>query len=99
MTADVVELAYKGEWPELLRHLESQPHLVNSISAKGYTPLHQAAWHGAGSVALLIKRRKLAENGAAPLTLDGPLLPSQKIGRRTTSWVFRANVTGHSGRT
>lgn len=47
MTADVVELAYKGEWPELLRHLESQPHLVNSISAKGYTPLHQAAWHGA----------------------------------------------------
>jgi outer membrane protein W len=38
-----------------------------------------------GSVALLIKRRKLAENGAAPLTLDGPLLPSQKIGRRTTS--------------
>ncbi|KFC73313.1 hypothetical protein FG94_01592 [Massilia sp. LC238] len=41
--------------------------------------------HRSGSVALLIKRRKLAENGAAPLTLDGPLLPSQKIGRRTTS--------------
>lgn len=47
MSADVVELAYKGEWRVLLRHLESQPHLVNSTSAKGYTPLHQAAWHGA----------------------------------------------------
>jgi hypothetical protein len=47
MSADVVELAYKGEWHRLLRHLESQPHLVNSTSAKGYTPLHQAAWHGA----------------------------------------------------
>jgi hypothetical protein len=47
MTADVVELAYKGEWRELLRLVEIQPHLVDSISAKGYTPLHQAAWHGA----------------------------------------------------
>jgi len=47
MTADVLELAYKGEWHELLRRLESQPHLVNALSAKGYTPLHQAAWHGA----------------------------------------------------
>jgi hypothetical protein len=47
MTAEVVELAYKGEWRELLQYLESQPHLVNSLSSKGYTPLHQAAWHGA----------------------------------------------------
>jgi hypothetical protein len=35
--ADVVKLAYKGEWLKLLRHLESQRHLVNSNSAKGYT--------------------------------------------------------------
>jgi hypothetical protein len=27
--------------------LERQPELVNSVSAKGYTPLHQAPWHGA----------------------------------------------------
>jgi hypothetical protein len=47
MASEVVELAYRGEWDELLRHLERQPQLVNAASVKGYTPLHQAAWHGA----------------------------------------------------
>jgi hypothetical protein len=47
MTSGIVDLAYRGEWSELLRHLERQPELVNSVSEKGYTPLHQAAWHGA----------------------------------------------------
>jgi hypothetical protein len=48
MTLQVVDLAYRGEWRELLHHLTNQPHLVNSPSTKGYMPLHQAAWHGAG---------------------------------------------------
>jgi hypothetical protein len=47
MTSKVVDLAYEGKWRELLHYLERQPHLVNAVSAKGYTPLHQAAWHGA----------------------------------------------------
>lgn len=47
MTADIGDLAYLGKWPELFRHLEKQPRLVNAPSPKGYTPLHQAAWHGA----------------------------------------------------
>ena len=48
MTAQVNELAYRGAWGELLHLLERQPEQVNASSAKGYTPLHQAAWHGAG---------------------------------------------------
>lgn len=48
MKTKVVELAYKGEWNDLLALLRRQPELVNSASeSKGYTPLHQAAWHGA----------------------------------------------------
>lgn len=47
MTSEIVGFAYRGEWPELLRHLENESRLVNSLSEKGYTPLHQAAWHGA----------------------------------------------------
>ena len=47
MKNNVLELAYKGEWNELLTLLRRQPELVNSASeSKGYTPLHQAAWHG-----------------------------------------------------
>lgn len=48
MKTKVVELAYKGNWKKLLGLLRQQPELVNSASEpKGYTPLHQAAWHGA----------------------------------------------------
>ncbi|MFO1228064.1 hypothetical protein [Roseateles sp.] len=44
----VNELAYEGRWSQLLDLLKDQSHLVNSASeVKGYTPLHQAAWHGA----------------------------------------------------
>jgi hypothetical protein len=48
MRSEVVKLAYKGEWEDLLALLKRHPELANSVSEpKGYTPLHQAAWHGA----------------------------------------------------
>lgn len=48
MKTQVADLAYKGQWKELLKVLRNQPFLVNEASeSKGYTPLHQAAWHGA----------------------------------------------------
>ena len=44
----VLNLAYRGDWNELLRLLEQYPEHINEASyPKGYTPLHQAAWHGA----------------------------------------------------
>lgn len=44
----VLKLAFQGEWETLLPILRDYPHLVNLPSEpKGYTPLHQAAWHGA----------------------------------------------------
>lgn len=48
MEAKVIELAYAGKWEKLLALLHRHPDLVNSASeSKGYTPMHQAAWHGA----------------------------------------------------
>lgn len=44
----VLKLAFQGEWDALLPILRDYPHLINLPSEpKGYTPLHQAAWHGA----------------------------------------------------
>ncbi|WP_419057132.1 ankyrin repeat domain-containing protein [Kluyvera georgiana] len=44
----VLKLAFQGEWKTLLPIFRDYPHLVNlSSEPKGYTPLHQAAWHGA----------------------------------------------------
>ena len=44
----VNSLAFQGHWEVLLPLLKEYPSLVNSSSAsQGYTPLHQAAWHGA----------------------------------------------------
>lgn len=44
----VLKLAFQGEWDALLPILRDYPHLVNFASEpKGYTTLHQAAWHGA----------------------------------------------------
>lgn len=44
----VLKLAFQGEWDALLPILRDYPHLVNHPSEpKGYTPLHQTAWHGA----------------------------------------------------
>jgi Ankyrin repeats (many copies) len=41
-------LAYNGQWKDLLVLLRQHPYLINAASTgKGYTPLHQAAWHGA----------------------------------------------------
>lgn len=40
-------LAFEGKWSPLLQIVERSPELINSASEKnGYTPLHQAAWHG-----------------------------------------------------
>lgn len=44
----VTELSYLGDWPRLFDYLTTHPDLVNAASSeKAYTPLHQAAWHGA----------------------------------------------------
>jgi len=41
-------LAFQGDWEPLLGILREHPDLINFASeSKGYTPLHQAAWHGA----------------------------------------------------
>ena len=41
-------LAFQGKWEMLIRILRERPDYVNVQSrSKGYTPLHQAAWHGA----------------------------------------------------
>jgi hypothetical protein len=49
MNKKVAELAFQGNWIALLPLLREHPGLVNSAKEpKGYTPLHQAAWHGAG---------------------------------------------------
>jgi hypothetical protein len=47
MRSKIVDLAYRGDWPALLEALKNQPDSIDSPSDKGYTPLHQAAWHGA----------------------------------------------------
>ena len=48
MHKQVTELAFHGNWAVLLPLLKEYPHLINATSeSKGYTPLHQAAWHGA----------------------------------------------------
>lgn len=48
MYKSVTELAFHGNWIALLCLLKEHPRLVNAVSeSKGYSPLHQAAWHGA----------------------------------------------------
>lgn len=40
--------AFHGQWDEVLDILERYPALINHVSQKkGYSALHQAAWHGA----------------------------------------------------
>jgi ankyrin repeat protein len=52
MRGQLATLAYNGQWTDLLALLRHQPDLPMPSNAastgKGYTPLHQAAWHGAG---------------------------------------------------
>ena len=44
----ISKLAFQGKWSELLKLLRSDPDFINCVSeSKGYSPLHQAAWHGA----------------------------------------------------
>lgn len=53
--------ALLGEWGAVLTLLERFPSLINHASpGKGYTPLHQAAWHGASLATL----GRLLEYGA-----------------------------------
>ena len=48
MQDQLVKLAYNGKWSDVVALLGRQPELANAQSAgKGYTALHQAAWHGA----------------------------------------------------
>jgi hypothetical protein len=48
MTKQIADLAFSGNWESLLPILRRNPTLINSLSEhKGYTVLHQAAWHGA----------------------------------------------------
>lgn len=48
MNKQVATLAFRGDWGRLMPLLRTNPGLVDSVSpTKGYTPLHQAAWHGA----------------------------------------------------
>jgi len=50
MNTTLSDLAFHGKWSDLLPLLRNNPDLVNSAKEpKGYTPLHQAAWHGASS--------------------------------------------------
>ena len=47
MYDQLARLAYSGQWKNVIALLNKQPDLVNAASTgKGYTPLHQAAWHG-----------------------------------------------------
>src|SRR5690554_5027573 len=44
----VTKLAFEGRWAELLELLRESPERASEASTgKSFTPLHQAAWHGA----------------------------------------------------
>lgn len=48
MPNQITHLAYLGDWNSLLSALAANPQHVNAFKEpKRYTPLHQAAWHGA----------------------------------------------------
>jgi len=47
----LADAAREGNWPAVFRILQKRPGWVNSVrpgGTSGSTPLHQAAWHGAG---------------------------------------------------
>ena len=47
MHEKIAAKAFQGNWSDLLPLLRENPELVNcATKPKGYTPLHQAAWHG-----------------------------------------------------
>lgn len=82
----VRELQQQGRLAELTK-LRSSKYLNNLIE--------QDHRNIKGSVALLIKRRNF-RYGTLPLKLDGPVLPTQKIGQRATLHRRRRLKTGPS---
>jgi hypothetical protein len=53
MQDELGRLSYDGRWKDVLALLAQQPDLVDALSSgKGYTPLHQAAWHGADATVI-----------------------------------------------
>ena len=68
MQDQLAKLAYSGQWQDVLTLLRQRPDLVNATSSgKGYTPLHQAAWHAAelpviGALLALGADRRLVTN-------------------------------------
>jgi hypothetical protein len=78
MQDQLANLAYHGQWDRLLSHLHQRPDLVNAASAgKGYTALHQAAWHGAGIPVI----GALLALGAAPRLMTGKHETASDIAR------------------
>lgn len=70
MQDQLAKLTFNGLWKDVHALLVQQPDLINAASSgKGYTPLHQAAWHGAGLpvigalLALGADRRLLTKEG------------------------------------
>lgn len=43
-----LKAAFEGDWKQLLPMLRRDANLISLAGGNGYTPLHQAAWHGAG---------------------------------------------------
>lgn len=76
MQDQLANLAYHGQWDGVLSVLREYPNLVNDASAgKGYTALHQAAWHGAGIPVI----STLLALGASPRLMSGKLETARDI--------------------
>lgn len=71
MHNEVAAKAFQGNWTGLLSLLREHPDLVNyAKEPKGYTPLHQAAWHGA-SPAVIGELLALGANPSLRTTIKG----------------------------
>jgi hypothetical protein len=72
----ICTLAYHGKWDSLLSVLRDYPQLVNVESdSNGYTPLHQAAWHGADLAVVGALREIVQEKHEARQDLEYILAP------------------------
>jgi hypothetical protein len=79
MQDQLASLAYNGQWDSVLSLLRQRPDLANATSAgKGYTALHQAAWHGADVPVI----GALLALGAAPRLMTSKRETASDIARR-----------------